>query len=46
MQLIEIRGFNALIGIKSFFDQPGKNKQEAHEKIMEISRNNDYTTGN
>ena len=29
-----------------FFDQPLKNKQEAYEKLIEISRNNDYTTEN
>ena len=29
-----------------FFDQPVKNKQEAHGKIIEITRNDDYTTGN
>ena len=29
-----------------FFYQPGKNKQERHEKLIEVSRNNDYTTGN
>ena len=31
---------------KSFFDEPVKNKEEAYEKIMSISKNNDYTTGN
>ena len=31
---------------KSFFDLPVKNKEEAYEKIIEISNNNDYTTGN
>ena len=31
---------------KSFFDVPVKNKEEAYEKIMNISKNNDYTTGN
>ena len=30
----------------SFFDQPIKNKQEAHEKIIEMPKNNEYTTGN
>ena len=25
---------------------PGKNEEEAYEKIMEMSNNNDYTTGN
>ena len=44
MSLVEIKGFNALIDSKPFFDQLVKNKQEAYEKLM--SRNNDYPTGN
>ena len=43
---IEITDFNVLIDGKSFFDVPVRNKEEAHEKIIEMSRNNDYTTGN
>ena len=35
-----------LIDGKSFFDVPVKNKEEPYEKIMSISKNNDYTTGN
>ena len=35
MQLIEI-----------IFDQPIKTKQETYEKLIEISRNNNYKTGN
>ena len=31
---------------KSFFDVPIKNKEETYEKIIEMVRNNDYTTGN
>ena len=46
MPLVEIKDFNALIVSKPFFDQPVKNKQEAYEKIIEMSRNDDYTTGN
>ena len=45
MQLIGIKYLNALIDNKPFFLQPGKIKQEAYEKLMETSRNNDYTTG-
>ena len=37
---------NFLIDGKSFFDLPVKNKEEAYEKVIEISRNNVYTTGN
>ena len=46
MPLVEIKDFNALIDNKPFFDQPVKNKQEAYEKPIEMSRNDDYTTGN
>ena len=31
---------------KVFFDVPVKSKEEAYEKIMSISKNNDCTTGN
>ena len=31
---------------KVFFELPVKNKEEAYEKIIEMSNNNDYTTGN
>ena len=31
---------------KVFFDVPVKNREEVYEKIMSISKNNDYTTGN
>ena len=37
---------NIVIDGKSFFDVPVKNKEEAYEKIVEMSRNNDYITGN
>ena len=43
--LIEIKDFNELIDNKPLFNQPVKNKQEAYEKLIEMSRNNDYTTG-
>ena len=42
----EIKDFNVLIDGKSFFDVPIKNKEEIHEKIIEMSKNNDCTTGN
>ena len=42
---VEIKDFNVLIDRKSFFDLPVKN-EEAYEKIIEMSNNNDYTTGN
>ena len=43
---VEVKDFNVLIDGKSFFDLPVKNEEEAYEKIIEMSRNNDYTTGN
>ena len=42
---IEINNFNVLLDGKSFFDVPVKNKEEAYEKTIEISKSNDYTTG-
>ena len=46
MRLVEIKDFNALIDNKPFFDRPVKNKQEAYEKLIEISKNDDYAIGN
>ena len=43
---VEIKDFNVLIDGKSFFDSPVKNEEEAYEKIIEISKNNGFTTGN
>ena len=43
---VEIKDFNVLIDGKSFFDVPIKNKEETYEKIIEMNKNNDYTTGN
>ena len=42
---VEIKDFNVLIDGKSFFDLPVKNEEEAYEKIMNMSNNNDNTTG-
>ena len=44
--LVEINCFNTFIDNKPFFDQPVKNKQEAFEELIEMSRNDDYTTRN
>ena len=41
---VEIKDFNVLIGKESFFDLPVNNEEEAYEKIIEMSNNNDYTT--
>ena len=46
MSLVEIKDFNVSIDNKPFFDQPVKDKQEAYEKRNEMSRHDDYTTGN
>ena len=35
-----------MIDRKGFFDLPVKNEEEVYEKNIEMSRNNDYTTGN
>ena len=43
---VEINDFNILINGKRFFDLAVKNAEEAYEKIIEISNNNDYTAGN
>ena len=43
---VRINDFNVLIDGKSFFDLPVKNEEEAYEKIIDMSNNNDYTTGN
>ena len=43
---VQIKDFNVLIDGKSFFDLPIKNEEEAYEKIIDMSNNNDYTTGN
>ena len=43
---VQIKDFNVLIDGRSFFDLPVKNKEEASEKIIDMSNNNNYTTGN
>ena len=43
---LEIKDFNVLVDGKSFFDMPVKNKEEGYERVIEISKYNDYTTGN
>ena len=41
----EMKDFTVLIDGKCFFDLPVKN-EEAYEKFMDMSNNNDYTTDN
>ena len=43
---VEVKGFSVLIDGKPFFQIPVKNKEEEYEQIIEMSKSNDYTTGN
>ena len=43
---VEIKDSNVLNDGKSLFNLPVKNEEETYEKIIEMSNNNDYTTGN
>ena len=41
-----VKDFNVIIDKLAFSDLPIKTEEEAYEKIIDISRNNEYTTGN
>ena len=43
---VGIKDFIVLNDGKPFFEVPVKNKEEAYEAIVEMSKNNDYATGN
>ena len=43
---VKVNDFNVLIDGKSFFDLPVKNDEEPYQKIIDLSNNSDYTTGN
>ena len=43
---VMVKDFNIIIDKLAFFDLPIKTEEEAYEKIIDISRNNEYTTGN
>ena len=43
---VMVKDFNIIIDQLAFFDLPIKTEEEVYEKIMDISRNNEYTTGN
>ena len=43
---VMIKDFNIIIDKLAFFDLPIKTEEETYEKIIDISRNNEYTTGN
>ena len=41
-----VKDYNVIIDKLAFFHLPKKTEEEAYEKIIDISRNNEYTTGN
>ena len=43
---VMVKDFNVIIDKLPFFDLPIKTEEEPYEKIIDISRNNEYTTGN
>ena len=43
---VMVKDFTVIIDKLAFFDLPIKTEIEAYEKIIDISRNNEYTTGN
>ena len=43
---IMVKDHNVIIDKLAFFNLPLKTKEEAYEKIIDLSRNNEYTTGN
>ena len=46
LRKVMVKDYNAIIDKFAFFDLPIKTEEEAYEKIIDISRNNEYTTGN
>ena len=43
---VMVKDFNVIIDKLAFFDLPIKTEEEAYEKIIDITRNNEYRTGN
>ena len=43
---VMVNDYNVIIDKLAFFDLPIKTEEEAYEKIIDISRNNEFTTGN
>ena len=43
---VMIKDYNVIVDKLAFFDLPIKPEEEAHEKIIDISTNNEYITGN
>ena len=46
LRKVLVEDFNVIIDKLAFLDLPIKTEEEAYEKIIDISRNNEYTTGN
>ena len=43
---VMVKDYNIIIDKLAFFDLPIKTEEETSEKIIDISRSNEYTTGN
>ena len=43
---VMVKDYNVIIDKLAFFDLPIKTEEEAYEKMIDISRNNEYTRGN
>ena len=43
---VMVKDYNVIIDKLSFFDLPIKTEEEAYEKVIDNSRNNEYTTDN
>ena len=43
---VMVKDYNVIIDKLAFFDLPIKTEEETYEKIIDIGRNNEYTTGN
>ena len=43
---VMVKDYNVIIDKLAFFDSPIISEEEAYEKIIDISRNNEFTTGN
>ena len=46
LPIVMVKDYNVIIDKLAFFDLPIKTEEEAYENIIDISRNNEYTTGN
>ena len=43
---VMLKGYNIITDKLAFFDLPVKTEEETYERIIDIGRNNEYTTGN